>query len=78
MIGIALERLIYLVLSIFTMTFTPMHGTGVAVAIAIIACYPQIDVADADDSDAGEDEIDDDFLNSHERRSDEAADLVEQ
>ena len=61
-----------------TMTLTPMPGTGVAVAIVFFSCYLQIDVSDAEDGDTGEDEIYDDFLNSHERRSDEAADLVEQ
>ena len=44
------------------MTLTTMHGAGVAIAAAILACNLSIDVVDQNDSHDGQDKIDDDFL----------------
>ena len=44
------------------MTLTTMHGTGVAIAAAILACDLSIDMVDQNDSHDGQDKIDDDFL----------------
>jgi len=45
--------------------FAGAHGTGIALAVAILACELAVDVADDEEGHAGEDDVDDDGLDVH-------------